>query len=150
MAHVCTQADALRARLLSLADADDEAYTALMETYQLPKDTAEQRDARAAAVQMAMRGATATPLATVEACAEVLALAAQAAEHGNRNAAGDAIVAAMMAHAGLTGAASNVRVNLLGVEDEVYREEATARVAHLLSTGEQALAATLRAANERL
>lgn len=149
MARVCEQADALRTQLLGLVDADSQAYAALMAAYALPKGTAAQDAGRASAIQAALRAATAVPLATAEACMTALTLAAHAAEQGNRNAAGDAAVAALLAHAGLIGAARNVRLNLRGIVDAAYREETAARAADLAAAGDNALAAALRAADAR-
>lgn len=149
MARICRQADALRERLLGLMDADSRAYAGLMAAYGLPKGNADAEARRAHARQAALREATAVPLATAAACAEALALAAQAAALGNRNATGDAVAAALLAHAGLTGAAHNVRINLRGIADLTFREQALARIDDLLAAGATALAATLRAAADR-
>ena len=51
-----------------------------------PKSTDEEKAARKAAIQDAMRVATEVPLETMRACAEVLGAAKTVAEHGNRNA----------------------------------------------------------------
>ena len=147
MAVVEVRADLLKAKLLALVDADTAAYNQVMHAYKLPKDTDAQKAARAAAIQTAFRAATEVPLATAEACAEVLALAGQVAAHGNRNAASDAAVAALLAHAGLRGAARNVRINLGSLQDEPFRAHAEHRVAMLLEAGESALERALAAAD---
>ena len=103
--------------------------------------------ARTAAIQTAFRAATEAPLATAEACAEVLDLAGQVAAHGNRNAASDAAVAALLAHAGLLGAVRNVRINLGSLQDAAFCAHAEDRVALLLEAGESALARALAAAD---
>jgi formiminotetrahydrofolate cyclodeaminase len=149
MRSLLAQADALREELVALMDADTAAYTAVMAAYRLPKDTETQRAERAAAVQTALRGAADTPLAAAAACADVLRLAVQAATHGNRNAASDAAVSALMAHAGLCGAARNVRINLKSIGDDAFCRAAEARVADLLRAGEQALVEALAAADAR-
>ena len=147
MAAVAAGADLLKTKLLALVDADTAAYNQVTEAYKLPKNTDAQRAARAAAIQTAFRVATDVPLATAEACAEVLVLAGQVAAHGNRNAASDAAVAALLAHAGLRGAARNVRINLGSLKDEVFRTHAADRTAALLEAGDAALARALAAAD---
>ena len=120
MAVVEIRADLLKTKLLALVDADTAAYNQVTDAYKLPKDTEAQKVERAAAVQAAFKAATEVPLATAEASAEVLALAGQVAARGNRNAASDAAVAALLAHAGLLGAVRNVRINLGSLQDATF------------------------------
>lgn len=141
------QAEALRQTLTGLMDADTAAYSAVMAAYKLPRETDAQRTERTAALQAALRSATDAPLATAAACVDVLALAGQAAARGNRNAAGDAAAAALLAHAGLQIAVRNVESNLRSIRDADFVAEARQRAAALLAAGEQALAAALRAAD---
>jgi formiminotetrahydrofolate cyclodeaminase len=149
MRSLLAQADALRQELLALMDADTAAYTAVLAAYKLPKETETQKTARARIIQAALRGAAETPLAAAAACADVLRLAARAAARGNRNAASDAAVSALMAHAGLRGAARNVLVNVKSIDDSAFCRAAETRVAELLTAGEQALAEALAAADTR-
>jgi formiminotetrahydrofolate cyclodeaminase len=147
MAVVEVRADLLKTKLLTLVDADTTAYNQVTEAFKLPKDTGAQKVERTAAIQAAFRTATEVPLATAEACAEVLALAGQVAARGNRNAASDAAVAALLAHAGLLGAVRNVRINLGTLQDEAFCTHAENRVAMLLEAGESALERALAAAD---
>jgi formiminotetrahydrofolate cyclodeaminase len=146
MVATVDQARVLQARLLALVDADTRAYAAVFAAQRLPKDTEAERAARAGAIQAALAGAVDTPLATAEACAAVLELAAHAAAHGNRNASSDAAVAAYLAHAGLRGAAHSARANLTGIRDADFRAAKEVRVAALLTAGEAALSIALRSA----
>ncbi len=143
------QAERLKARLLGLMDADMDAYERVTAAHRLPKQTQAQLEQRVAAVEAAMQEATRVPLVTAEACVEVLELAAHAAAHGNRNAAGDAAVAALLAHAGLRGALCNVRINLGGLRDDEFCLSAGIRAAELLAAGDAALARALAAADSR-
>jgi formiminotetrahydrofolate cyclodeaminase len=149
MRSLLAQSDALRQELFALMDADAAAYTAVMAAYKLPKDTETQKAERGATIQAALRGAAETPLAAAAACADVLRLTVRAAAHGNRNAASDAAVSALMAHAGLRGAARNVLINLKSIDDEAFCRAAETRVADLLEVGEQALVEALAAADAR-
>jgi len=147
MAAVEDRGDLLKTRLLALVDADTTAYNRIVEAYKLPKETDAQKVQRTAAVQSALRVATEVPLTIAEACAEVLDLTIQVAEHGNRTAASDAAVGALLAHAGLLGAAHNVRINLSSLKDDAFCTHARSRVAALLEAGEAALARALAAAD---
>jgi formiminotetrahydrofolate cyclodeaminase len=85
----------LGARLVALADEDAEAYAAYMRTR---SDADRNRTID-------------VPLAVAEAAAETAALAERLAEHGNRSVAGDALVAAELAHAAARSAVALVELN---------------------------------------
>jgi len=135
----------LQAALCELADADARAYESVLQAYRLPKDTPEQRVARAATVQSALIRAAETPLATARACAEVLEMAAFAALHGLRSARSDAAVAALLSHAALRSAALNVAVNLELITDTAFNSQADQELDALLLPGQRALAQALDA-----
>ena len=128
MQSAIVEADTLRSRLLALVDEDAAAYDQVRAAYRLPKETVEQQAIRAAAIQQALQGASRTPLATVEACLAVLRLAEQVVRSGNPNAATDGAVGALLAHAGLHGAALNVHINLGGIDDTTFVADSQAAV----------------------
>jgi len=107
----------LAATLMTLADADTESFNAVMAAYRLPKATDEDKAARTAAIQDALRGATVVPLETLRACASAIVCGRTVAEHGNRSAASDAGVAIGLLKAAADGAAANVRLNLGSLKD---------------------------------
>lgn len=114
-----TELPALRAMLTSLVDRDADAYDLVVAAYRHPKGTDDEKAARKAAIQNAMRVATEIPLETMKACAALIRLAAVIAAHGNPNAASDVYVATLLAHAAMKGARSNVDINLSGITDPV-------------------------------
>lgn len=146
MIALCDEADALRGRLLALVDADARAYEQVLAAYRLPQETASQRTRRTGAIQTALRGATETPLAVAGACRDVLALAATAAAHGNRNTTSDAQAGAWLAYAGLQAAAINVRTNLALIHEAHDRGRVTDQLRERVADGEAALARALAGA----
>lgn len=100
-------AEALRARLEPLADADAAAYTAVLAAYRLPADDP-QRPGR---IADALRVATEIPREVAAAAREVALLADDLAEHGNRNLVGDARVAALLARAAAEAADELAAIN---------------------------------------
>jgi glutamate formiminotransferase/formiminotetrahydrofolate cyclodeaminase len=109
-----TGAEALRARLMRLGEEDADAFNAVSAAYALPKEPeAPRRDA----IQRALLGAATVPLETLRAARDVAALAARAAEAGNRNAVSDAGVGALLAGAAARGAAYNVRINVAAMPE---------------------------------
>ena len=150
MIGVRDEADALRGRLLALVDADARAYEQVLAAYRLPQETASQRARRTGAIQTALRGATETPLAVAGACCAVLALAATAAAHGNRNTTSDAQAGAWLAYAALQAATINVRTNLRLIHEAHDRSRVTDQLRERVANGEgaAALARALEAIDE--
>jgi formiminotetrahydrofolate cyclodeaminase len=125
---VLAKSEALRATLTGMIAEDVTAFDAVMAAYGLPKETDEQKAARAAKIQEALKVATDVPLACCRACRAVIDLAAIAADKGNLNVISDAGVAVLSAYAGLRSAALNVWVNAKGLEDRAF---ANARLTEL-------------------
>lgn len=145
--EIVPRADALQAELLDLMQQDSDAYTTVMQAYQLPRANESEQAARTQAIQSALQHAAEIPLRVAQRCAEVLELSAFAAAQGNKNAASDAGAGALMAEAGLQGALLNVEINLGLIEDEAFRERMRAQVEPLYRTAanRQAILDTVRA-----
>ena len=126
------RSEALRYELIDLLEADVQVYTSVSKAYKMPRQTEEEKAARRAAIQAALKGATDVPMKVAEACVKVLDLCTPAAEKGNVNAVSDAGVAALMAEAGLRSAALNVLINLGAIKDEDFVERERARLDALL------------------
>ncbi len=120
IAVLIEQSEALRHRLTDLLEADVKAYTGVSRAYKMPRDTPEQKAARSAAIQEALKAATQPPIEVAGACVQVLDLCTPAAEKGNVNAVSDVGVAALMAEAGLRSAALNVIININAIRDEAF------------------------------
>ncbi|MEW5719818.1 MAG: cyclodeaminase/cyclohydrolase family protein [Chloroflexota bacterium] len=138
MEAILPRAETLRRELAELMQADTDAYTRVMAAYGLPKTTDIEKAARVLAIQTALQHASDVPLRVAEACAQVLELARVVAEKGNKNAASDGGVGALMAEAGVRGAAFNVTINLGGIKDESFVQDRRARVAQVLADAERA------------
>ncbi len=104
------QAEALRARLLPLADEDAKAYENFLLARRMSDEV--EAEARDAAIGDALSRAADVPLAIAEAAHDVAALAADAAERGNPNLRGDAATAALLAEATVRATANLVEINL--------------------------------------
>ncbi len=135
---VLEEAEALRRRLASLADADMDAFDQVMAAYRLPKETQDQQAARQLAIQAALQGATQVPLETARACADVLKQAARVTAKINPNALSDAGAAALLAEAGLRAAQLNVVINLAAIQDPDYAREKQQDLNRVLSGADQA------------
>jgi methenyltetrahydrofolate cyclohydrolase len=132
----------LQDRLLALADEDAAAFSGYSAALKLPRDTDEERATRSAAIGEAALAATLTPLRTVEAASEVVALAESLAGRSNRNASSDLEVASHMAVAACRSAAANVYINLPSLGDEGRARELYDRTEGLVAAAERLAART--------
>jgi formiminotetrahydrofolate cyclodeaminase len=139
------QAARLSDRLSVLVDRDSEAYDMVVAAYALPKATEEEKRARSAQVQLALRGATDAPLDVMRACADAIEQGVVIAELGNRNAASDLQVGLELLLAAQRGARLNVEVNLGMLKDAAYVAAVGEEIAQLTAAGER----EIRAAREK-
>ena len=106
-----------RDHLAGLVDRDSEAYDAVISAYRLPKATERRRQARTAAIQAALHGATEVPMDVMRACHAAVREGITVARCGNPSAASDIGVAFELLNAALNGAAANARTNLGSLHD---------------------------------
>jgi formiminotetrahydrofolate cyclodeaminase len=110
----------LRDTLTSLIQQDSDAYAAVVEAMNLPKETDEQKRSRRSAIDAAMQQATDTPLDTMRCCQQALRGAVTVAASGNRNAASDTGAAVELLMAGLRSARMNVDINIRSLSDAAF------------------------------
>ena len=118
------QAEALRMRLLSFADADEEAFLPLAAAYSIPKEDPSRKEV----MEAALKTASETPLALMHACCEGLTMVSEFAKKGSALAVSDAGCGAACLKAALQSASFNVYINIDAMEDkdaaEAFRREA--------------------------
>ena len=127
------KSETLRKKLADLLEEDVAVYTQLSQTMKMPRDTEEQKTARARAMDRDLKAAADVPLRVAEACVAVMELCRPAAEKGNVNAVSDVGVGILMAEAGLRSAALNVLINLGWIKDARYVGETRKKLDALLS-----------------
>jgi formiminotetrahydrofolate cyclodeaminase len=109
--------------LLTLMEKDSEEYAKVTAAYKLPRGTDDEKAARKAAVQDALRAATAVPRDGVRASLAVAREAAVLIDIANPMLASDVGVAAVLAAAALEGCRLNVEINLAYLDDAALRQE---------------------------
>jgi formiminotetrahydrofolate cyclodeaminase len=128
MQAVLRRSEELRLQLEQAVEDDVAAYGGYSEAAKLPRETDEQRAARATALDAALRESTLVPLGVAERCAELLELALRAAELGNPFLISDAAVGAEMAAAARASAELNVRLNVGGIDDASFADGVRSRL----------------------
>ena len=136
----------LRTDALGLMGDDAAAFTELVATYRLPRETAEQSARRDSRIQAATVVAASVPLRIAAAGADVARLAAQLPGQSNPTVLSDVGVAAASAAAAIEGAAINVEINLATLKDPDTKAALAGQLgAHLAeAAGARELAAQVR------
>jgi len=116
--EISTQAEVLNSQLLDCIDRDTQAYNAVSAVFAMPKDTDDEKQARKAAMDSALKQAAAVPFEVMELSLQALKLTQKAVGNTNPNTASDLGVAALTLHAGLKGAWLNVEINLSSIKDQ--------------------------------
>jgi formiminotetrahydrofolate cyclodeaminase len=116
-----------------LIDEDVEAYNNYTKASTLPKDTDEQKAARAAAMQQALKKAMEVPLNLFRNCAAQMQIADKLVDIGNPYLITDVGVSVLLAEAAMQGALLNVEVNLKYLKDENLVKKTRAEISDLLA-----------------
>lgn len=120
----------IQEQLMELVDKDTDAFNRIMAVFAMPKGTADEKAARAEALEAATLNAAMVPLMTMQKALRVFDVLEYVADKGNPSSVSDAGVGALAAHAAVHGAALNVRINVAGLKDrekaaEILKEAAS-------------------------
>lgn len=150
MQTILERAESLDCALREQMQADVDVYARVMQAYALPKNTETELATRKEVIQSALKHASEVPLRVAELCSNVLDLAQPVAEKGNKNAASDAGVGAVMAEAGLRAAALNVSINLAGIKDAAFVSRYRTRTSELVGSAVERKRGVLLTVEKRL
>lgn len=130
------QVDALMATINKLKDLtykDMEAFDQYMSCFRMPKETDEDKKARAEAIQAAAKNATLVPLEICKSCLDILVQAEELAPYGNKMAISDVGVGAMVAEAAMRACMLSVDINLPSIKDQDFVAKVQAERAMLFT-----------------
>ncbi len=124
--------------LLALVDEDTTAFNRIMDVFGMPKGTAEEKAARAAAMEVATLYATEVPIRTMKAAYKAFEVVRAMAVEGNPNSVSDAGVGALAARSAVMGACLNVRINAAGLKDRAAAERLVDEAMEIQALAQQA------------
>ena len=137
LCSIAERAQELKDALVRGVDEDTQAFDLVIAGLRMPKDTPEELAVRSAAIQEGYKAATLVPLTTVEQCRDALALCNEMVVMAPEEMISDVGTGALVARAGLIGAAYNVRINLKSINDEAWGVEIREKVEGLVAVGEE-------------
>lgn len=123
----------VRLELMKLIDDDTEAFNHYMEAVRKPKDTTAEQEVREKAMEQAALHTLEVPMKVAQNCLLILKHQLTFVMYGNKNAVSDIGVGALLAFAGLEGAALNVKINLPGIRDEAVKNEVSEQIENCLN-----------------
>jgi methenyltetrahydrofolate cyclohydrolase len=147
IASVLGEADQLRADCMALIRADAEAFGTVAVAYELPRDTADQKAVRSAAIAAELIAATRPQAEIIAACIRLISLAEALRTVANRSVLGDLAAAVASIRAAAATGRVNIEANLRGIRDAAARaaySEVAAGVDGLLARADS-LTADVRA-----
>ena len=113
----------LKAQFVDVIDRDTEAFNAVSAVFAMPKDTDEEKAARKAAMQEALKGCTKTPFEMMELACQALELTRSVVGKLNASAASDLGCAALSLKAAIQGAWLNVLINIGSLKNKELAED---------------------------
>ena len=120
-----------RQKFIQAIDDDPQAYNQVMAAYRLPKSTEAEVKLRNQAIQEGLKNAARVPMGVAEKAFEIMEIAENAIQKGNKNAVTDGLVAAMAARTAALAALYNVKINLDSITDSAFVAELSEKTATL-------------------
>ena len=136
--------------LLALVDEDTAAFNKIMDVFGMPKGTDEEKEARAAAMEVAILYATQVPLRTMKAAYKAFDVVRAMAQEGNPNSVSDAGVGALAARSAVMGACLNVKINAAGLKDRAVAKALVAEANGIQALAQQAEKEILAIVEEKI
>lgn len=113
----------IKDELLQLVDEDTRAFNQIMNAFDLPKGTEEEKKKRSLAIEEASKHAMEVPFKVMKKALESMEIIRAMALTGNPNSVSDAGVGALCARTAVQGAFLNVKINASGVKDKEFVEK---------------------------
>ena len=126
-----------KTELSTLVDKDTESFNEFMKALKLPKETDEEKVARAKAMEEATIFSIEVPYKTAKLSLEALQLLDLLVANGNQNAITDIGVGTLMLATGMEGAILNVKVNLMGLENKEIHDKYSKGCKEILCEGQK-------------
>ncbi len=150
MQEALKKTEDMRSRMMDMIKADMDVFDRVMGAYGMPKETDDEKAARSAEIQEALKEATDVPLACAKLAREVMEVSKPVAEKGNKNVISDSGVSVLAAYGALRSAALNVYINIGGIKDKEFADDRAKQLEEVLAGSDELLEAVYTTVKERL
>ncbi|QSX07029.1 cyclodeaminase/cyclohydrolase family protein [Sedimentibacter sp. zth1] len=131
MKAVSKKAAELRDRLLDDIQRDSDSFNDVMIAMKLPKNTDEEKKLRTEKMQAGLKIAATVPYEIACDAFEIMPLAEEVVNEGNKSAVTDGLVSAMMSRTAVLSALLNTKINLASIKDEDFVSRLNKKVKEL-------------------
>ncbi len=114
---------AYKNKLLFLVDEDTNAFNKIIDGFRMPKSTAEEKEERSQAIEVATKYATEIPFQVMETACNSMEVMQAMLKDGLQSSLSDAGVGALCARTAVIGAYFNVRINAKEIKDRSFAED---------------------------
>lgn len=135
--------------LKELAEQDSKAYDVVMAGFKMPKESPEQKEARKAAIQNALKIAADVPFKTASHCSSVLAAAVEVFKVCKSSCFSDAYSGFYFALAGFRSGMANILINLSSIKDPDYKSELENKLSSLKADFEKSYVEGIKILKEK-
>ncbi|NKX56795.1 cyclodeaminase/cyclohydrolase family protein [Arthrobacter mobilis] len=126
--RIIAGADAVIPVAVRTANADEEAFAAVIKAYGLPADSEDNRALRTRAIQDALAQATEPPRDLINLAGQIIDLGHELAEFGNANVISDVAAASEAARAAIATAMITLEINIKAIKDAELQDALRADV----------------------
>lgn len=145
-----TEVDKLKDEMLTFIKKDAEAFTKLIDSYKLPKETEDEKTLRSEEIQNCYKHALGVPLGLAKLSMKLYFRINTAASYGNPNVISDAAVSAITIHGAVLSALINIKINLVGIKDKEFVKEIEAQCDEIKRDNETLKDRTLKLCSEKM
>ncbi len=144
------KADALQKDFLFLVEEDARVFEPLSKAYGMPRDTDEEKAAKARVMEIVLKDACSVPMEIMRKCCEAIDIIEEFAVKGSAIALSDAGVGAAFCKAALMGASLNVFINTKAMSNREYAESLNKEANEIISVYSKKADDVFMRVNERL
>jgi len=127
----------LTRELIPMIDRDTSAFNEYVEGMRMPRNSEEEKEARFKKMQAGLKTAINVPLTTMRLGNKAWDSLIEVARHGNPASKSDTQVGAKALETGIWGAYQNVLINMVDIEDDVYRRTILKEAEQLMQRAHQ-------------
>ncbi|OFI05801.1 methenyltetrahydrofolate cyclohydrolase [Clostridium acetireducens DSM 10703] len=137
-------------KALELAEEDSKSFLYLMNAFKLPKSTEKEKEIRQNTINKAYINAVEVPFQLLRETYELYDCVYYACTLGNKTLVSDVGIAAILVQAVMESCALNIKINIKGIDNEIYNEKLRRKCDDLIINGNKRKMEIINIVNSKL